>query len=193
MRQGSMQEVRRRLGPRPLLVSLLSPQRETRQPLHRKGAPRQPYYTGLGINGGTARLHNWLNSCCPRSRVAAKGSSRKFGFRRIGFSETRGGWRRLLCKENGVVEQVNSETGLSHCSSAGPHHCQLSHPLASLEEGADEEKPLALIAATTEPTTTPKKRRLTSSFTRILPTLLKEVGDTFTYPCHALQDQARSS
>ena len=72
--------------------------------------------------------------------------------------------------------------------SEGPHHCQLSQPLASLEvEGADDEPPLVLIAATIEPTSRPKKMRLTSSFTRISPTLLKESGDTFTYPCHALK------
>src|SRR5215211_750390 len=78
--------------------------------------------------------------------------------------------------------------------SEGPHHCQLSQPLGSLEEeeeGADDESPLVLIAATIEPTSRPKKMRLTSSFTRISPTLLKESGDTFTYPCNALQDQAR--
>jgi hypothetical protein len=91
--------------------------------------------------------------------------------------------------------QANSDTGGSHYSSVGPHPCQLSQPLASLEEegGAGDESPLVLIAVTIEPMSRPKKMRLTSSFTRILPTLLKEVGNTFTYPCHALQDQACSS
>ena len=90
--------------------------------------------------------------------------------------------------------EANSDTGRSYYSSAGPHHCQLSHPLAPLEDsGADDEPPLVLIAATIEPKPTPKKMRLTSSFTRILSTLLKETEDTFPHPSHALQDQARSS
>ncbi len=113
--------------------------------------------------------------------------------RHKGFSEASSRRAKTAYKGNGVVERANSDAGRSHYSSAGPHHCQLSHPLASLEEGADDETPLVLIAATIEPTATPKKMRLTSSFTRILPTLLKETEDTFAHPCHALQDQARSS
>ena len=42
-----------------------------------------------------------------------------------------------------------------YSSSEGPHPCQLSHPLASLEEAeeeaADDETPLVLITSTIEP------------------------------------------
>ncbi len=99
--------------------------------------------------------------------------------------------RKLGCLEEAFSKTQPSVSPLLY-SSAGPHHCQLSQPLASLEEqGADDETPLVLIAATIDPTSRPKKMRLTSSFTRIPPTLLTKVRDTFTYPCHALQDQAR--